>query len=328
MKEINILITAIGGDIGSNIINILNAQEGVKFNVYGTDINEKNYSTDVVHKFYKVDRVSSKNYGKQIINIIRENSIEFIIPVAEMEIIWFNDNLNLFSELNTHILINKANIVKTFLNKLETSKILLSMKIKTPQTIELNKFNEEIDYPIIIKSKFSIYGKDLYIVKNRQQLENIKNTLKNYEHYIVQEYIGTIEDEYTTTVYKDKSSLEVITFKRKLTGEMTSFAEIRDEKILKNYAKIIATKLDLYGSINIQSRKVGNDFYIFEINPRFSSTIYIRNNFNFHDLIWWINSFNKEKLCKIDYSNKVEKSGYAILGYKYKFFKGDDNENR
>ena len=78
MKEINILITAIGGDIGSNIINILNAQEGVKFNVYGTDINEKNYSTDVVHKFYKVDRVSSKNYGKQIINIIRENSIEFI----------------------------------------------------------------------------------------------------------------------------------------------------------------------------------------------------------------------------------------------------------
>mgnify|MGYP003447366002 FL=1 len=134
MKEINILITAIGGDIGSNIINILNAQEGVKFNVYGTDINEKNYSTDVVHKFYKVDRVSSKNYGKQIINIIRENSIEFIIPVAEMEIIWFNDNLNLFSELNTHILINKANIVKTFLNKLETSKILLSMKIKTPQT--------------------------------------------------------------------------------------------------------------------------------------------------------------------------------------------------
>jgi carbamoyl-phosphate synthase large subunit len=47
-------------------------------------------------------------------------------------------------------------------------------------------------------------------------------------------------------------------------------------------------KLDLLGSINIQLRMTGNLPKIFEINPRFSSTVLYRHLFGFEDLIWSI----------------------------------------
>jgi len=54
MKQINILITAIGGDIGANIANIL-YEQNKRFNIFGTDINEKVFNISKVKKFYKVD---------------------------------------------------------------------------------------------------------------------------------------------------------------------------------------------------------------------------------------------------------------------------------
>ena len=47
-------------------------------------------------------------------------------------------------------------------------------------------------------------------------------------------------------------------------------------------------KLDLTGSINVQLRIQENIPKIFEINPRFSSTVLFRHLFGFEDLIWSI----------------------------------------
>jgi carbamoyl-phosphate synthase large subunit len=97
---------------------------------------------------------------------------------------------------------------------------------------------------------------------------------------------------------------------------MTSFATIVNEKVLNDYAIKIAKEFNLNGSINIQSRKVNNSFYIFEINPRFSSTVYIRNHFGFKDVLWWI----KDTLLLYQKKIKIKNSGSAILGYKYNFY--------
>ncbi len=319
MKKINILVTALGGDIGGNVVNILSAQEYIKFNIIGTDVNKKVFNFDKVNKFYQVPKTDNANYKIQILQIIDENSIDIVLPISEREIIWFNNNISVFDSLKIKVIINNKNIIDKFLNKLETSKKLNEIFVKTPRTFLFSAFNNQLEFPVIFKGKSSITTKDIYIIKSQNQLNYLKASVDNHDDYIIQEYVGSIDEEYTTTVYQYNNNIEVISFKRKLSGGMTSFATITNEVTLNEYAKKIAKSLNLQGSINIQSRKVGREFYIFEINPRFSSTIYIRNHFGFQDLLWWIDDILDNNSLFLKQKN-IALKGDAILGYQYKFF--------
>ena len=55
----------------------------------------------------------------------------------------------------------------------------------------------------------------------------------------------------------------------------------------------IADEINLYGSINIQFILQNRTIKIFDINPRFSSTVRMRDMVGFQDCVWWI----KDKLC-------------------------------
>ena len=328
MNKLNILVTAVGGDIGGNIVNILSQQKEVQLSIVGTDLKDNVFVIDKIDKFYQINRIDDPSFDQQILQIIEENHIDIIIPVSENEIIWFNENRELFKHLNLEILINNPKIVNTFLNKLDTSTELTKIDVLTPKTFLFSKYTNQLKFPLILKSVYSISSKDIYIIANQNQFDYLKISIENHNDYIIQQYIGSIDDEYTTTVYKDKNRFEVITFKRKLTGGMTSFATIANEEVLVEYAKKIAESFDLDGSINIQSRKVDNKFYIFEINPRFSSTVFVRDHFGFQDVLWWINGTSKNTIFNL-HKKKVESFGNAILGYQYKFFNTEEShENR
>lgn len=319
MKTFNILITSSGGDIGANIVNILvQNQQDVKFNIIATDISENIFILDKVNKFYQVPTTNNVNYKDKILQIIKENCIEIIIPVSEKEIYWFCNNIFLFNTLNIKVLINKKNIIDSFLNKLSTNELLNKISVRTPKTYLLNMFENQLNFPLIVKSNYSLNSKALYITTTQQQLDYLKNFLKPQNEYIVQEYIGTINDEYTTAVYNSNNKFEVISFKRNLTGSMTSFARISNEEKLNQYAKQIASYIKLQGSINIQSRKIQDDFYIFEINPRISSTVFIRDHFGFQDLLWWLEDILNLNIIRE--KKDIQSNGSAILGYQYKFF--------
>ncbi|MDF1876080.1 ATP-grasp domain-containing protein, partial [Sulfurimonas sp. SAG-AH-194-I05] len=150
------------------------------------------------------------------------------------------------------------------------------------------------------------------------ELKNIINTIDNNHEYIIQKYIGSSDQEYTTTVYKNSENIKVITFKRTLDGDKTGYAAICHSEKLERYSKLIANEFSLDGSINIQSRMFGDDYYIFEINPRISSTVYIRNHFYFTDLTWWICD-----LYNIYFDNsldEIKRNGIGVIGYTYAFY--------
>ena len=93
---------------------------------------------------------------------------------------------------------------------------------------------------------------------------------------IIQEYIGSDSEEYTTGVFSDGRKVSSITFRRKLGfGGLPVEAVLVDEPFIKNMALYIAEATGLIGSINIQTRRMadGNIFVPFEINPRLSSTL-------------------------------------------------------
>ena len=64
------------------------------------------------------------------------------------------------------------------------------------------------------------------------------------------------------------------------------YAEVVENYEIKKLCIDIADKLNLVGSINIQLRILNNKATIFEINPRFSSTVLFRHSIGFSDLVW------------------------------------------
>lgn len=52
--------------------------------------------------------------------------------------------------------------------------------------------------------------------------------------------------------------------------------------------EVIAQGLDLCGSMNIQLRLTENGPRVFEINPRFSSTVLMRHRMGYTDVLWAI----------------------------------------
>ena len=75
-------------------------------------------------------------------------------------------------------------------------------------------------------------------------------------------------------------------------------------KKINNILKALVKKLNFEGSINVQFKIFKNKIKIFEINPRLSSTVYMRDLIGFKDCYWWINDTLKIKYKKVFELNK------------------------
>jgi carbamoyl-phosphate synthase large subunit len=101
-------------------------------------------------------------------------------------------------------------------------------------------------------------------------------------------------DEYTCGLYGNGEGVtHSIIFKRKLSNATYGFTvsgEVVEDQAIENILKKVSYSLKLNGSCNIQLRMNKNDPIIFEINPRFSSTVMFRHKLGFRDVLWSCNS--------------------------------------
>ena len=126
-----------------------------------------------------------------------------------------------------------------------------------------------------------------------------------YKDYIAQEYVEG--DEYTCGLYRYNNETICIVFKRELKGGLTGYGELVKNPKIEELLVSVAEKICLEGAINVQLRmNADNVPIIFEINPRFSSTVLFRDRLGFKDLIWSIkDSLNLDKEHFIPSDNKV-----------------------
>jgi carbamoyl-phosphate synthase large subunit len=209
----------------------------------------------------------------------------FYIPCSEAELLVISNFSDIqLEKLNslTTIVWAGASVIKKLASKSDTCNFLNSINLNTPKIF--SKFDGEVNYPVVVKPNVGRGSKNIFVCQDQHQLEA---ALIFVENPIIQEYIPSSESEYTCVVYrKSKSTNVCIVFHRYLSGGLTSWAEVVNEQVIKNICIKIADKLDLTGSINIQLRKSKDRIAIFEINARFSSTVFMRSLVNFNDLLW------------------------------------------
>lgn len=314
MIKKGILITGIGGDIGQSIIKCI---MDINYPVYliGCDIDPYAAGRLNVDKFLVAPRVTeSKKYFKFINGIIAKYNIKYIYPAIESEIVFYDLYREYFSKKGVTIFINSPFIINTFLDKYETVNFLKRNKIPYPATFLIEEYDNQLGFPIIIKARRGCGSKSIIKLDHPEEFRAQKNILSDV---VVQEYLDGENNEYTTGVFSNGKDIHSITFKRKLSMEGFSKAvELIMDNRIKKLAEKIACYSNLVGSINIQSKKIEKDFIIFEINPRFSSTVYFRHYFGFRDVEWWMRLVENKKLnFKLRY-----KSGVGVRCFNENFF--------
>ncbi|GAG05050.1 unnamed protein product, partial [marine sediment metagenome] len=257
--------------------------------IVGCDMKPYSPVSYFVDRFYKAPAATdTTDYMAFLKEISIREKIEYFLPISESEIDVLNTRRKHIEALGVQLLLNKQNIIDTFLDKLKTVQYLEGLNIKVPRTMLLSDYDDSYGYPVIVKSKKSHGSKNLRKIMDMYDLEYISK--KNDGSLLIQECVGSDKEEYTTGIFSDGNIVSSITFRRKLGfGSMSIEAILADEPEIDNITQRIAVDMGLIGSINMQSRRVGNDFVVFEINPRLSSTMLFRKKFGFDDAVWWLN---------------------------------------
>jgi len=281
------------GDVAESISmiltkNIMGAQ------IYGSDIRPDLINTNLCTYSFKSPPAEDPTFFKWLTDVLSKNEFEFYIPCSEDELLVISN----FSDIQladiyslTKIIWAGEIVIKSFASKSDTSSVLNSIDLNPPKLF--SKYEEIVDFPVVVKPDVGRGSKNVFVCLDQPQ---VKAALALVKNPIIQEYIPSPESEYTCVVYRNFNSTTVcIVFHRYLSGGLTNWAEVVNEPTIKNICVRIADELNLTGSINVQLRKSKNRIAIFEINPRFSSTVFMRSLVNFNDVLWSLGIGNPAK---------------------------------
>jgi len=289
-KALNILVTSCGGDIGQSIGKIL---KKINHTAFGLDISENNAAPFIFDHFEIGLKVSDENYISNLKKFVSTNKIDAIIPVSEPELRFYTKNFGDCLDINGAKVVMANHFSRDIgFDKKKTCDFLKDNQLPNPQLYSLD--SENITFPFIAKPRTGAGSSNIFKVNDFEEFKFISN---KYQDFIYQEFLDGQEGEFTCCAYRSQSNdIRTISFKRELTsGGYSGYGEVVDDKRIDKLLIEISNLLNLKGSINIQLRIHKGEPVVFEINPRFSSTILFRHLLGFKDLEWSLDElFNQD----------------------------------
>ncbi|MCT4621493.1 MAG: ATP-grasp domain-containing protein [Marinisporobacter sp.] len=325
MKEYRVLVTSIGGDLGKAVCKALQISK-YPIKIIGTDCKYYEPFPLFCDEFKVIPRANDMNYLNFINEYIVTHNIDLVYVCSEQELFYICDHLNLIkSSIHQKLVILPINVVNLCRDKFKTTTFLkkhgfpYAPAIPYNPTKSIDELLENFTFPLIVKKKIGCGSKNVYVIHDKKDFKYIPD-LDNT--YMIQNYIfGT---EYTNAVYVDylTGNIYVLTFERFLKDGMSYEVKVVFDKEIEKLCKRVSKALNIRGSINIQLRKQNHGKpIIFEINPRYSSTSFMRANFGFNDVIY---AFENIVLTRPIVKPKIKRGfAYRYITEFYKFDKGE-----
>lgn len=275
-----VLITGIGGDISQGVATILR-ENRPDLRLIGVDVHAQHGGHLFVDQFALVPSASAPGYVDAIKDIVRKYAVDIVIPMSEPELAATRP----FSELAPGVkwITAGERVVGAGLDKLETMRALTGLGVPVPWTRPVSE-GRPIAYPCILKNRSGSGSRAVFTVSNDEDVDYL---VKRYPDAIFQELLEPAEREVTCAVYRRRDGeVASLLMLRRLTGGFTGWAKIITDEETARMCEVIAQGLDLRGSMNIQLRLTDKGPRVFEINPRFSSTVLMRHRLGYTDVLW------------------------------------------
>lgn len=279
-----ILLTGAGGDIGIALARVL--REALPdIAIIGADCDAHAVGAEFVDEFRLLPRADDPEFLTSLEALILEIGAFIVIPLAEAELARLGAQGLVAGELaGAAIITANGKAVRTGLDKLATAQVLGQAGVPVP---ECGIVAEDApgDFDCIIKPRSGQGSKGLRFVA-RDKFDAVADA---HRGDLWQRWLKDEASEYTCGVARfGAMATRSLCFRRRLQGGLTGKGEVVHDARLTRLCEQVAQALDLEGAINIQLRMDAGRPVIFEINPRFSSTVGFRHRLGFTDAIWAI----------------------------------------
>jgi len=284
MKKLtSVLVTGCGGDIGTGVGRIIKGL-GMVGTLVGADVSTDNAGKFVFDACEILPPASSPKYLTQLEQLVKKYNAELVVPAADAEIRFFSES-NFAGDISgAAVVMANSEALRVGADKLQTYEFLKSNALPYPWTCIVGE-HTPLALPCIIKSRYGRGSKGVELV----EADHVAYLTKKRPADIWQEYLTPDDEEYTCGIYGcANGDIRTIIFKRRLGGGLTVAGEVVENKDIDDVLRRVAQGLGLRGSINAQLRLTQKGAVIFEINPRFSSTVVFRHKLGFKDVLWAI----------------------------------------
>ena len=289
-KNRRILVSAVGGDLGQSIIKCLRDSYPAPY-IVGCDLNPYAGGRAAVDLFLQAPPASeNQNYRDFLRKTIREHQIDYVFPMSDVEILFYNEHKEWFHDCPAVFAVCEPHIIDTFMDKYKTAAFFKDNGFLFPETYLPEEYNGQLGFPLILKRKQGSGSQKLFKVTDAEELDFY---LKRNSGMIIQEYLRQKDgkdNEYTSGLFsggQTPHTVHAITFRRFLApGGFSQQVELITAGPAVEFAESLGRVLHFKGSLNVQFRLTDRGCVAFEINPRFSSTVYFRHRFGFKDVLW------------------------------------------
>jgi len=307
-EPIRVLVTAIGGGgHGEQILKALRLAAPGSYFIVGADANPYCPQFALVDKSVTLPRADAPDFVEAVLAVCAHMDIRAVFHGCEPELKVYSEQRHRFAERGILLPINPAAVIKTCFDKVATAEFLSSHGFPHPRFRAVRNAADlaGIDwFPVVVKPAVGGGGsRNCFIAQSDRQLALLAEYLAiEGSGFMVQEYVGTPDSEYTVGVLHDldgqfvnsiavrrdlKSALNVRAAAPNLSGREelgptlvissgVSHGHVDRFPEVTGPCERMAAALGVRGAINFQCRLVKGQVMIFEINPRFSGTTSIR----------------------------------------------------
>lgn len=281
LENSTILVTGCGGDIGINVGRIL-AGSHIFQTIVGADMSHRHPGISTFQKCAILPKASTDTYISELEKLIDETGAKWIIPTAEPELRKLFE-LGIVDKVgNARLIIANSRAMEVGFDKFKTARFLESCGLPFPWT-EIVGEGQPHDFPCILKSRAGAGSVDVTIAP--RELQSWYESSR--PGHIWQELLSSSEHEYTCCIFRSlRGEVRSIVYNRTLQGGTTKSGHVVENQEITDVLMRIADALNLTGSINVQLRLTSKGPVVFEINPRFSSTLMFRHQMGFTDVLW------------------------------------------
>lgn len=305
-----VMVTAIGGGgHGEQILKALRMAKSNRYRIVGADMNPNCAQFALIDERTVLPPASAPDYLDELLDACRRFSVQVLFHGCEPELKVFSQNRARIESAGILLPINSAETIDLCMNKYETMRFLREHGFDPPKFWTAFNFSDldKVDsFPVVLKPSVGGGGSaNVHVAQSARELRLYAELIGLKQQggsFVIQEYVGTPDDEYTVGVLHDldgrflnsiglrreiKSMLNIRLKEANHTGRSelgpalvissgVSHGEIGPFPEVTRTCESIAQALGARGAINIQCRVVGGKVKVFEINPRFSGTTSIR----------------------------------------------------
>lgn len=272
-----VLVTGAGAVLGQAIIKSIKSSKR-DTRIIAVDPSQLAVGLYWADQYYLVPMAADPNYINELYKILEAEKPDALLVGTDVELFIFAKYKKEIEEMyGTKVLVSDTGIIEIADDKWLTYKFLKDNGLEYPESClpgDEKELIATVGFPLIVKPRVGARSVGVTKVNN---LNELKEAVEKVENPIIQECVGTDEDEYTAgVVVFDQKAKASIVMRRDLRDGNTFRAYAEPYSDLNKCIEKVAEKLMPYGPVNLQFRVSGDKVKIFEINGRFSGTTYFR----------------------------------------------------